>query len=106
MSLRLVGELEIDDGEQCVRRLGSVSLHRRGILYRHHRHLAHRLSWSEITRWTTGRDSSPDAPRHTHALVITWPRGQLVLRVRGPYGALALTRVRDRIRDHMHELLV
>jgi hypothetical protein len=57
-----------------------------------------RIRWDRVRTCTAGRDTRPGVPRHTVRLVVEHEGGVLEVMLRGPLGALALAKLRDRIR--------
>lgn len=57
-----------------------------------------RIRWDRVRTCTAERDIRPGVPRHTIRLVVKHEGGLLEVMLRGPLGALALAKLRDKIR--------
>ena len=96
----MIGVLDVNRDGVYRRDYGSVRPGRLGIWYRHRSSWPRRIVWDEISDWSVGTDSTGGAFSHTHALVVLWPDGYMTLRLRGPWGAIALARFREAARVH------
>jgi hypothetical protein len=61
-----------------------------------------RVGWNQMQSCTVTPDRRLGVPRHTHRLVLEHDQGLLEVILRGPRGALALVKLRDRIRAGAH----
>jgi len=61
-----------------------------------------RVGWNQVRSCTVSTDRRPGVPRHTHRLMLEHDQGLLEVILRGPRGALALVKLRDRIRAGAH----
>jgi hypothetical protein len=61
-----------------------------------------RVAWDKVRSCTVGPDRRPGVDRHTHRLVLEHDDGLLEVTLRGPWGALALIRLRNSIRAAAH----
>jgi hypothetical protein len=61
-----------------------------------------RVGWNQVRSCTVSPDRRLGVPRHTHRLVLEHDQGLLEVILRGPRGALALVKLRDRIRAGAH----
>ncbi len=61
-----------------------------------------RIRWDRVRSCTVERDIRPGVPRHTIRLVVEHEGGLLEAMLWGPWGALALAKLRDRIRAAAH----
>lgn len=61
-----------------------------------------RIRWDLVRACTAERDLRLGVPRHTIRLVVEHEGGLLEVMLRGPWGALALAELRDRIRAAAH----
>ena len=102
---RVHGDLETVWGDHRRRGKGSARPGRLGLWYRHRYRWPRRIRWAEVTEWSVGRDGS-EGITHTHALIVASASGRVVLRVRGPAGALAVVRIRESIRRQMRKTIV
>jgi hypothetical protein len=60
------------------------------------------VGWNQVRSCTVSPDRRLGVPRHTHRLVLEHDQGLLEVILRGPRGALALVKLRDRIRAGAH----
>jgi hypothetical protein len=82
---------------------GVVRASRQGL--RWHRSWALReqgVGWNQVRSCTVSTDRRPGVPRHTHRLMLEHNQGLLEVILRGPRGALALVKLRDRVRAGAH----
>ena len=82
---------------------GVVRASRQGL--RWHRRWAlgeQRVGWNKVRSCTVSTDRRLGVPRHTHRLLLEHDQGRLEVILRGPRGALALVKLRDRIRAGAH----
>ena len=61
-----------------------------------------RVAWNQVRSCTVSPDRRLGVPRHTHRLMLEHDKGLLEVILRGPRGALALVKLRDRIRAAAH----
>lgn len=61
-----------------------------------------RVRWDRIRSCTVERDRRPGVARHTIRLALEHEDGLLEVMLRGPWGAIALAELRDRIRTAAH----
>ena len=83
--------------------VGVVRASRQGL--RWHRRWAlgeQRVGWNQVRSCTVSTDRRLGVPRHTHRLLLEHDQGRLEVILRGPLGALALVKLRDRIRAVAH----
>lgn len=97
---RVRGTLDVNGKGGFRRDRGTVRPGRLGVWYRHRWTWPRYVVWNDISDWSVGPDRTWGMQRHTHALVVRWIDGSLALRVRGPWGAVALVRFRDAASAH------
>jgi hypothetical protein len=56
------------------------------------------IRWDRVRTCAVERDRRPGVPRHTIRLLVEHEDGLLEVILRGPWGAIALAKLRDRIR--------